>query len=276
MFKFLIGSFSLLTVLVFAEGQRIRVGEKGFSIIPPPGWDVVKDHPNLSLVLQIPETQKETYRRTIQVAVGNEKVFIDDISAKQFQEKIESQFSSLPGIGEYRIRSQIDVNMLDGRKGHLFYAEFESNGKRMMQAHIVVSSESRFYLLTYTDLADHFEKEEHAEILAQAWDAMISVELDSPTPVRFKEVYWGLGFISLLALVLFSAFFQRKRGLSRRMEEIANGNTTPYLHDDESDLVAAHNVKSQNLQVVTTEAELVTSAMDSMHGDESKDDYDVG
>jgi hypothetical protein len=60
--------------------------------------------------------------------------------------------------------------------------------------------------MTYTDIREHFEDDAAAgQFLTEAWDAMISVELEGQTPQRFesmKQVGIGAGAMLLLLVVL--------------------------------------------------------------------------
>jgi hypothetical protein len=190
-----------------SDGSRIVVEGRGFSIRPPKGWELHTKHPTLSLLLQIPFKSGQRYRRTIQVASFNGARYMDELTAKEFEGLIVKKFSGASGsIENFRIRNHLNVELADGRPGLLFYTEMVIDGVDLMQAHILVSSPDRHYLMTYTDIREHFEDDAAAgQFLTEAWDAMISVELEGQTPQRFesmKQVGIGAGAMLLLLVVL--------------------------------------------------------------------------
>jgi hypothetical protein len=189
-----------------SDGSRIVVEGRGFSIRPPKGWEVHTKHPTLSLLLQIPFKSGLRYRRTIQIASFNGVRYMDELTAKEFEGLIVKKFSGASGsIENFRIRNHMNVELADGRPGLLFYTEMVIDGVDLMQAHILVSSTERHYLMTYTDVREHFEDDAAAgQFLTEAWDAMVSVELDGRTPQRFesmKQIGIGAG-----AMLLFLTF----------------------------------------------------------------------
>ena len=54
--------------LVTADGSRITLREGDFSIIPPKGWGVYTQRPDLTLLAQPPLQNGMKYQRTLQVA----------------------------------------------------------------------------------------------------------------------------------------------------------------------------------------------------------------
>lgn len=187
------------------DGQRISVRDGDFSLVPPKGWEVFTHLPTLTLLMQVPHEPGMRYQRTIQVAGFSGPRYIDEVTAKEYEEVIVRKFSqTTASIENYKIRNHTDVEMTDGRPGLLFYTEFALEGVPMMQAHILVSSSERHYLLTYTDVAEHFEKEGANQFLNEAWEAMISVQLGGRTPSRFEAagiIVFGAGILLLLASV---------------------------------------------------------------------------
>lgn len=169
-----------------SDGSRIEIADKGFSIVPPAGWEVSRDHPQLSFVMQIPYQKGMKYQRTIQVASFGGPKYIDGTTAREFEELIVRKFSrASASVEDYRIRNHLTVEMADGRPGLLFYSEFALDRVPLMQMHVLVSSDNRHYLMTYTDLAKHFEDDGATTYLTRAWDSMISVQVAGPSPSRF-------------------------------------------------------------------------------------------
>ncbi|MEZ4741230.1 MAG: hypothetical protein R3B45_02085 [Bdellovibrionota bacterium] len=191
-----------------SDGSRVNMEEKGFSIIPPVGWEVHKSYPNTTLLMQIPFSKGLEYQRTIQIMRFNGAVPIDEITAEDFARIIERKYSHADGaISDYRMRDFIITKIADESQGILYYSEFMLQDSPLMQAHILLSSRTHRYLLTYTDLASHFEGELASEYLEKAWQSMVSIHLDSAAPIRHRvPALFGFtaGFLFLLVLLMLS------------------------------------------------------------------------
>lgn len=190
-----------------SDGSRVDISKKGFSITPPIGWEIHRNFPGTSLLLQIPYSKQMEYQRTIQIMTFNGPKYIDEITATEFEELIIRKFSKASSsIQNYRIRNHLMTKMEDGREAILFYCEFELNGRNMMQAHILTSSNKLHYLSTFTDIVEHFEGDEENEILTQAWESMISLKLSGPTLSRHsftkKLIFAGIAFLLIMLLLL--------------------------------------------------------------------------
>lgn len=188
-----------------ADGSRLVLEERGFSIQPPVGWEVYTDYPNLSLFMQIPTSPGLLYRRTIQVATFNGYRYIDELTAKEFEALIVKKFGAITAsVEDFRVRNHMNIELADGRAALLFYSEMKVDGVDLMQAHILASSTDRHYLLTYTDVREHFEDDAaSAKYLAEAWDAMVSIELVGTTPTRLESLS-RIGIV-IAGIVLFFA-----------------------------------------------------------------------
>jgi hypothetical protein len=184
-----------------SNGERVVIDGKGFSIVPPTGWTIQKNLPRSSLYLQAKVSGSE-YPRNISAIRFREPAFINATTAESFAAKIVREFPAASStIERYTLRNHQSVQMADGREGILFYTDFDGSGKKMMQAHILVSSETNHYLVTYTDVAENFENPgESNQFFNDAWAAMTSIELDSPNPVPSN------GF-EMVGLALLFGFF---------------------------------------------------------------------
>jgi hypothetical protein len=202
---------SLPAGALVSSGERVAIDGKGFSIIAPQGWVVRKNLPRSSLFVQaqVPASQ---YPRNISVVRFAEPKIISAVSAQEFADRLVASFPQVSSTIEgYSLRSHESIKMLDGREGWLFYTEFSDSGRKMMQAHVLVSSETNHYLATYTDVAEHFDGAAAGDaFLSEAWGAMTSIELNSPSP--------GLGFdvrritavlIGLSLLFIFSTLVRK-------------------------------------------------------------------
>ena len=202
-----------------ANGDRVVVSDRGFSIIPPVGWEVRRDFPGTSLLAQVPADKAQGYQRTIQVMVMEGPRYIDEITAEEYEALITRKFSEAStNIEEFRIRQSTPIELADGRPGLLFYSEFTFDGVAMMQAHVLVSSSSRHYLSTYTDLAANFEGSPASPQLTEAWTAMVSLEVDGRTPGRLDS-FLMLGIVTLSTALLIGLFVAWRQWKARKLHE---------------------------------------------------------
>jgi hypothetical protein len=259
-----VNSFDLIS-----NGERIQVKEGDFSITPPNGWEVFTNHPSLTLLMQVPHEPSLKYQRTIQVASFGGKKYIDDVTAREFEKIIVSKFSQLTAsIEGYEVREHRVVDMADGREGILFYTDFTLDGVTMMQAHILVSSDIRHYLLTFTDLRDHFEKEEFSQYLNEAWTSMISAELAGAMGssvlstlglAKYKRFQTLILFgLSTVGMILFLLIFN----LARKK---FSGNRFGSYREEE-DGGDSDTLPESKLQSSMPVSDISQSAMDTMQG----------
>ena len=207
-----------------SEGKRLELKDGDFSIEPPTGWQVYTKEPGLTLMAMPAKDPKFKYQRTLQVAAFEGPRYMDDITAKEFEEEIPRKFQAISNaIGDYKVRNHLPVEMGDSRQGLLFYTEFKLDGVALMQAHIVVSSAANHYLLTYTDVAEHFENEAETQFLTESWASMTSVQLKGRTPMRYtSSIMLGGGLVAILLLGLL-VFFVRNWRAKRSYEYYGSG-----------------------------------------------------
>jgi hypothetical protein len=249
-----------------SDGQRLEVEDKGFSIIAPRGWEVYTKQANLSLLMQVPFEKGMKYQRTIQVAAFSGPRFMDEVTAKEYEGIIVRKFSQASIlISEFRVRNHMAIDMADGRPGILFYSEFSIEGVDLMQAHVLVSAPEKHYLLTYTDLAGHFEDEQANQYLTEAWESIISVQLSGPTPGRFQTVA-AFGAIALgLVLLAIAVWFIRSWQAGRQYRDYSNRRD---LEDGENAVTG----DSVTLEPVSREASLAPESNFSGAGVSFMDD----
>lgn len=185
------------------DGRRISLREGEISISTTKGWEVFTDIPGLTLLMRAPLDPLTRYQRTIQIASFSGARYMDEITAKEFEGLIVRKFSATSAtIQKFRIRNYINVEMEDGRPGLLFYSEFSANDVNLMQAHVLVSTDRRHFLITYTDVASHFEGKEQGPYFEEAWTSIRSTQLRGAVPKRFHmtmTVLYGIGGVILLA-----------------------------------------------------------------------------
>jgi hypothetical protein len=218
-----------------SQGQRILIEGKGFSLKPPAGWIIQRDVPrvSLSLVAPVPEGQ---YPSNINVNRFSGSKIINQDTAEKFAEKIVKDFpATSPTIEAYTLRNSQPIDLADGRKALLFYTDFLGSGRKMMQAHVLASSETNHYLITYTDLAENFETNAEgvqSPVFNIAWESLASLELDSPNPVPSQELAWILGVVGALLITWFLISFIRNRRAAAQYRQFSDRGHLPGDHDE--------------------------------------------
>lgn len=193
------------------ETERIEVPSKGFAITPPAGWTVVRDSGSSTLLFEIPKPDDGTYQRTIQVMVFDGPMPIDPLTEERFGKTIvERMTASSPAVSAYRIRSAHRQELNNGQPSIIFYAEFDADGSPLMQMHVLTSSRSRHYLVTYTDVPEHFEGSEAPAFLDVAWNTALSLSTDSAPPMRYEALLWSVA-ASVAAAVAWAVSRARRR-----------------------------------------------------------------
>ncbi len=214
-----------------ADGQAIALDQMDVSITPPKGWEYRAPYLGKALVAQIPAGPvvygKTTYQRNITVAMIQEPRPIDLTEEAELVKKLQAEFGKAAGVSEFQVVEHRLTDYRGKKDAILVYTHFLLNGTPMSQMNIFVSGVEKAALLTYTDLADEFQKNEEA--MNQAWNAIMSIELKGVPPQRFAELYPILAGVALLTLALFCFVVLRRRA-ARRMLEGAEGG----LYDDES------------------------------------------
>lgn len=208
-----------------SDGQRITLSDKDITLVPPKGWEVFTTHPSLTLLMQVPHQAGMKYQRTVQIASFSGSKFLDEVTAKEYEQIIVKKFTEVStSVVDYRIRNHMPIEMADGRQGLLFYSEFQVDGVSLMQAHILVSSTKRHYVMTYTDLAEYFENDDKNQNLTEAWEAMTSIELEGRSPRRFESVFFIAIGATVLVLLGVAGYFVRRIRAGRKFAEYAQGH----------------------------------------------------
>ena len=229
-----------------SQGERVSVDGKGFTIIAPSGWTVQKNLPRSSLFLQAQVSEGE-YPRNIAVVRFNDPVLISDSTANDFAQRLVKLYPAVSStIENYALRNHESIQMTDGREGILFYTDFIGSGRKMMQAHILLSSQTSHYLITYTDVAEHFENQgNEASFLTEAWASMVSTELDSPNPLPDGGVTTAIVSFIGLALIAGTATILHRARAARQYREYGDqslrdgGDVTTTSFTSEVDLATS-------------------------------------
>lgn len=254
---------------VISDGAPITIEDKGFTMTPPDGWEVHRNYPNTTLLLQAPDNPRLRYRRTIQVMSFSGPQYIDELSAEKFSDVIVRKFSSAAqGLSGYRVRNYLPVELESGLDGYLYYAEFKVNNVDLMQMHILVSSATRHFLMTFTDLAEYFDTENAPQDhLNEAWVSLGSVRLDSVGPSRFAlPVTIVLSIFGLLFLFWAIRWFAGR--LARReYRDFADGK-----YDPDDDVIVTNSPETLKTAVPIDIEEINQEG--TVHEDDGFDDDD--
>lgn len=240
-----------------SQGGVIEVDD--FSIAAPQGWEVIQGYPGLSLLMQIPRPENQ-YQRTIQVMKFHEPVVIDETTAAEYEETIKAQFSKLmlDDNAQYQITQRKIFKLADGSDAILYYSSFKLEEKDMMHAHILASSANEHYLITYTDLAEHFVGEQTEQYLNVAWTSMTSLKLPSSPPSRYGVLIQLTLILSLVTLLLVSWSKMRKK------REQNNFDSDEAIDTMETNAATEDDFRAENLSVEDFDVEFKNSNLSSI------------
>jgi hypothetical protein len=222
--------------ITISQGERINVTDRGFSIEPPAGWRVYQDYNGAMLYMEPAEKAEDSiYRRNIRIMSFKGPRYIDEMTFQEFGKEIVEKSSKMSNaISDYRLRNQMPIEIDGGHKAGLYYAEFTIDDVPLMQMHILVSSAEHHFLLTFTDLLEHFEQD-NSPYLNEAFVALRSVKLKGEPPQRSLYFYWlgaALGGGFLLFLIIRFVRKRRVKRLSEGLDEFA-GEDDEIESDDE-------------------------------------------
>ncbi len=210
---------------LLGNGSALHFPEDGLSIIPPSGWEISKNMRGMTLLMQMPRPKtpitdysKPLYTRNITLALQHQAQPIDEMQAEALRAQLEKTFGQAPGVRNFQIMEHRFIDYRGDGKAILVYTAFDYNSFPMNQMHIYTAGAKKGVLLTYTDLAEEFQKNEAAS--TAAWNSMMSIELEGKAPQRFEKFIPLLAatgvFLCLAALLI---FFRRRR--NRRFFESA-------------------------------------------------------
>lgn len=227
-----------------SDGTPYTDHEIGLTITPPAGWEIQKKSLGMSLIMEEPkqDTTKlkagETiYQRNITVLTLRGGMPIDEKEASVLKEKLAKDFGGAPGVQDFRVLDEHKFFDFKGKNdGLIIYTTFNSQGTPMAQMHVAVSGAEKGFLMTYTDVASQFEKNEAA--FSAAWKTMASAEVMGEAPVRYAEYkrygLIGVGFLMAMSVLL----FMRRKNAKYRLEAEAEGENEGEKDGAEKDNVA--------------------------------------
>lgn len=237
-------------VFVTSDGETsVVLEDKGFTIKPPSGWLYSKEVPRVSLMAKAAEEGE--YLRTIQVMSFDGARELNDATIEEFQSWLVTTFGKQDArIADYAVRNYLPVDLESGLKAYLFYTEFKLTGADLMQMHVVVSSEDRTFVTTFTDLAKFFDVEDSpSEHLNEAWAAVNTIQLQAPLVPATTQAAW-FGGLAILCLMGGGALWWYRR--SQLVKQFANleatveGQSDPISHQP----VSLTPVRSIHLEAV--------------------------
>lgn len=216
-----------------SNGSAIMVDSLGIEITPPTGWDVRTNSLGMSLVMEAPvdkdakiDYSKPTFRRNITVTTMHEGSPIDEKEAQRIKEKLVKDISQIGGISDFQLHGDHKFfNYRGENDGLMIYSTFVMNSFPMMQMHVFVSGSNNRSLLTYTDLAENFEKE---ATFAEAWASIVSIKVTGHSPQRYRDLLMFGVPAAVAILVIAGLLYRRRRSIYREF-----GDAEKELHSDE-------------------------------------------
>lgn len=225
---------------IISQGERITIEEREFSIEPPFGWEVYRDYNGAMLYFQAPKEEGILYQRYIRIMSFVGPKYIDQMTFQSFGKEIVENSSKMSNaVSDYRLRNQMAIEIADGRKAGLYYAEFNIQDVPLMQMHILVSSANFHFLMTFTDLMVNFEQNDSPQ-LNEAFASLQSVMLSGAPPKRNTYFYLlsiGLGGLFVLFIIVKVARSLRVKRLAKGLDEFDEEGETSGdddIHVDES------------------------------------------
>lgn len=243
-----------------SNGNRVEIKGKGFSIVPPKGWEIHTDAPGVSLLFQVPNSEGLKYQRNITVRYGQGEKTIDDYTADEYQELILQNRSKIYGnMKNYRMRNRAEVELANGTPGILFYAEFEFEDLPMMEMHLLASSKTGHFLMTYTDLAEYFNPDSNTPYLQEAYNSLISAKIQNPAGSRFGFIAkWGIAFAILFVVLM-------------GLRVLSSGHTSRQMREEHGEFMSDDTVESGVSSI--SEASAIDDVTDGPRSVKSKSGY---
>ena len=205
-----------LGAAIATAGSRIELKERGFSIAAPTGWEVNTSVANLPLLMQIPK-KAGVYQRTIQVTHGPQSYSVTGTDAEDAIAEIASRRAkSSPLIDGYLLRNQQTVVLPDGQQAVLFYAEFKIGVIPMMEMHLMVGNKTGHFLVTFTDIAEHFNMDTHHDLMEEAYNCLVSIHVAEPPEPRYMT-FTAIGVAAAGVVVVFALITLLRRRGSRTL-----------------------------------------------------------
>ena len=204
------------TAVDLAEGERFEYPDKGFSIVPPVGFEVHENAGGVFLNFREPPRKGLLYQRNIQVFWNNDFRYIDEATANEIAEEIGAKFTKYnPHVQDYRLSKHQIVDVGE-HKGIMFYNNYRIDTSEIQHIVLLVSSAKDHYLITFTDLLKNYDANQEDESYNDLWwNCFSSIGLSGKPPHRYQNYIIAGGAVGvLLFLCLISYLFRRRRSAS--------------------------------------------------------------
>lgn len=163
-----------------------RIDKEDLSYTPPEGWSENPAQKGYIGLYSKTISDAGAYKSTIQVKAGEGSIYIDSISLGEYREFLLHKLGSgSSAMKYYGIRSEQIVELNDGLKGLVFYADFKMNNEPFMHLHLIVSNKRNHYFFTYTDTKEEMERSGISSTAATVFKSFSEINLNGTQPSRF-------------------------------------------------------------------------------------------
>jgi hypothetical protein len=197
------------SVSFVSEGHVYDLKELGIKLTPPKGWEVAAGSNGLSLVIKEPRDPAPAYdapkyQRNITMAVIHSPSPIDEKRAQELEAQLVKNFTQEGSSQDFKIVEHKFFNYKGDGDGLLVYSNSTVNGYPMMQMHVLLGSNKKQFLFTYTDLASRFASD-NTGAYQLAWSTIVGSEIDGTVPSRlstYRPYFFAGGFMTFLFALL--------------------------------------------------------------------------
>jgi hypothetical protein len=133
------------------------------------------------------------------------------------------------------VSTSSEIQLDDGTKAILYYTDFMLGETQMMQMHVLLSSQSFHYLVTYTDLAEEFTKQDETSNLRLAYATVTTAKPETRVQSRLSTFSWiaiALGSIIVLGFVYRIMSMKRLRRIAEEADRETIASESDSINDD--------------------------------------------
>ena len=243
LYLLLIISYRATAVDLAEEDERFEYPDKGFSIVPPAGFEVHENAGGVFLNFREPPRKGLVYQRNIQVFWNNEFRYIDEATAQEISEEIAAKFTKYnPHVQDYR-SSEYQIIDVGEHKGILFYNQYRIDASEIQHIILLVSSNKDHYLVTFTDLLKNYDANKENDSYNDLWwNCFSSIGLSGKPPHRYQNYIIAGGAIGIFLLFCAPIYLFRRRRSASYYNSFADDSLgqeetfdTPTSSSDEDD-----------------------------------------
>ena len=211
------------TAVDLSEGERFEYPDKGFSIVPPVGFEVHENAGGVFLNFREPPRKGLSYQRNIQVFWNNGFRYIDEATASEISEEIGAKFTKYnPHVQDYRL-SKYQLIDVGEHKGILFYNNYRIDTSEIQHIVLLVSSANDHYLITFTDLLKNYDANQENETYNDLWwNCFSSIGLSGKPPHRYQNYIIAGGAIGVFLLFCAPIYLFRRRRSANYYDSFAD------------------------------------------------------